>query len=101
MAELSERLGVSTSHLGLMERGERGIVSANLWALSKIFDVPIDHFFIPSNIGKEAYDEEYNPPANANRKKIQSLLACAEDSSLEFIANTITGVIKLTQAPKK
>ena len=47
--ELSNMLGVTASHVGLIERGAKGTTAAMLYRLTKIFGVSFDNFF------KEAY----------------------------------------------
>ena len=89
--ELSESLDITPSHLRLMEAGNRGTTSINLLKFSKFFGIPTDQFFIPPNTGKKAGDEP-STPTNATRKKIQALVAVADDSSLEFIASMIKGI---------
>ena len=102
ISELSKRMGISYSHLGLMERGERGTSTVNLWMLSKVFDLTIDYFFVAPEEREKTKGKGHAASANPNRKKIDALLAYVEDDmSLEFIASTITGVIDLTQIPKK
>jgi len=96
MAELSKRMEITYSHLGLIERGERGTTSINLRKLSKIFNVTIDSFFVPLDVRVGAVEDTGDPLAAANRKKVQSLMTCVDDSALDFVVNTIKGVIDLT-----
>ena len=47
--ELAELIGITSGFLGNIERGERGATPLTLFKLSKIFNVPIDHFFFKSD----------------------------------------------------
>ena len=95
--ELSEMMGLSNSHLGLIERGERGTTAINMQKLTKIFNIPADYFFVPRDIDDNLIDNE-EASAKANRKKIASLANLLEDSSLKFVVDTLKGVITLTKA---
>ena len=97
--ELSEIMGLTSSHLGLIERGERGTTSINMLKLSKIFNVPADYFFTPHDMHGEPENEDCDKSAAANRKKIASLLTLVDDSALKFVVDTLKGVIDIT-SPK-
>jgi len=97
IGELSSMLGISQSHLGLIERGHRGANSVNLMKLSKIFDMKIDEFFVPYSAKRDSASNNSDTPANTSRKKIQTMIACADDSMLELIAHTIKGITKFTK----
>lgn len=42
-AELGEKVGISASHVGLIERGERGVTVSNLIKFVNIFGVSMDY----------------------------------------------------------
>ncbi|MCL2049158.1 MAG: helix-turn-helix transcriptional regulator [Defluviitaleaceae bacterium] len=42
-AKLAEKIGISVPHLGLIERGERGVTILKCIRLSVIFDVSTDY----------------------------------------------------------
>ena len=44
---LAEMIELVPSHIGLLERGERGATPVTLVKLSKAFNKPIDYFFHP------------------------------------------------------
>jgi len=95
--ELSETLGISPSHLGLIERGERGTTSVNMLKVSKLFNKPANYFFVPRDKEGEPVDDKGNAYAATKRRKIKSLLTLVEDSSLNFVISMLQGVIGLTQ----
>jgi len=78
---------LTTSHMGLIERGERGVTAISLSRLSKILDIPVDKLFVGPN-----KKDKYSTDAQASRKKIQSLTTNLTDTELEFIIHTIKGV---------
>ena len=90
--ELAEMMDLTSSHMGLIERGERGATAVTLSKLSKAFDIPIDNLFTSPKPGGLSVREEKNSP---QAKKIQSLMTCLNETELEFIVHTIKGVIAM------
>ena len=90
--ELAEMMDLTSSHMGLIERGERGATAVTLSKLSKAFDLPIDNLFTNPKPGGYSVREEKNSPQS---KKIQSLMTCLNETELEFIVHTIKGVIAM------
>jgi len=90
--ELAETLGVATSHIGLIERGERGATGLMLLKLSRALDKPIDHFFHPPQNTLSVKEYKYENTIEAHRKKIATLIVGLNDVQLDFIAATIMGV---------
>jgi len=93
--ELAEMMELTSSHMGLIERGERGATAVTLSKLSKAFDIPIDHLFASPRASGMSVREEENDGSKANRKKVQSLITCLDDIELEFIIHSIKGVIAM------
>ena len=93
--ELAEYLDISPSHLGLIERGERGLTAVNLSILSEFLEVPIDDFFSGTAKGGKSVRDESDIETQANRKKIQSLITRISNPGLELVINTCKGVIAL------
>ncbi|MCL2527683.1 MAG: helix-turn-helix domain-containing protein [Defluviitaleaceae bacterium] len=92
--ELAEMMELTSSHMGLIERGERGATAVTLSKLSKSFDIPIDHLFASPKAGGLSVREGNDEP-QANRKKVQSLITCLDDIELEFVIHTIKGIIAM------
>ncbi|MCL2362889.1 MAG: helix-turn-helix domain-containing protein [Defluviitaleaceae bacterium] len=93
--ELAEMMDLTSSHMGLIERGERGATAVTLSKLSKAFDIPIDHLFTSPKPGGLSVREEDDALPQANRKKVQSLMTCLNETELEFVVHTIKGVIAM------
>jgi len=96
--ELAEMMELTSSHMGLIERGERGATAVTLSMLSKSFDIPIDHLFTNPNKGGLSMYEEKDFAPQANRKKIQSLMTCLDEDQLQFVVHTIKGLISMQQS---
>jgi len=94
--ELAELMELTTSHMGLIERGERGATAVTLSKLSKTFDVPIDHFFTSPKKGGLSVRESEDSRPHASRKKIHSLISSLNESELDFVIHTIKGVIAMS-----
>jgi len=92
--ELAEMMDLTSSHMGLIERGERGATAVTLSKLSKAFDIPIDHLFTSPKPGGLSVREEVDAPS-PNRKKVHSLMTCLNETELEFVVHTIKGVIAM------
>jgi len=93
--ELAEMMELTSSHMGLIERGERGATAVTLSRLSKSFDIPIDHLFISPKKGGLSVREDRD--TSANSKKIHSLITCLDESELEFIIHSIKGLIAMNR----
>jgi len=95
--ELAEMMDLTSSHMGLIERGERGATAVTLTKLSHAFGIPVDNLFAsPKRGGLSVREEsEKDSPSAANRKKIQSLITCLNESELEFVVHSIKGVIAM------
>jgi len=96
--ELAEIMELTTSHMGLIERGERGATAVTLSKLSKTFDIPIDHFFTNPKRGGLSVREGNDSGLQASRKKIHSLITRLSETELDFVVHAIKGVIAMTNA---
>jgi len=88
--ELATILGVSTAHMGLMERGERGVHVLHLNTLSEIFKVPIAEFFTSNN-----EDDVKGLENDARRDAIFTLTAGLDESELDYVADMIKGLLEM------
>jgi len=93
--ELADMLGISASHMGLIERGERGATATTLSRISKVFEMSIDVFFTKPANKDGAVIEGSDPDAHANRMKIKSIIGSLSGRDLEVVANLITNLMKL------
>ena len=90
--ELANMLEITASHLGLIERGERGATAVTLSMLSNAFGIPIDHLFnSPVSDGQTVFSDV----DETNRKKILSLLTCLNHHELDFVTHVIKGMIAM------
>lgn len=93
--ELAELMGLTNSHMGLIERGERGATAVTLARLSRVFDIPIDNLFVSKRYGGLSVKEELDPRPQTRRKKINSLISSLGEKELDFVIHTIKGVIAM------
>lgn len=97
--ELAKIMEISPSHVGLIERGARGMTSVSLSILSNAFDISIDEFFVSKRRGGESVRDE-GSAVPSYRKKVNALLASLNEAELEFTVNTIKGVIAMNAAQR-
>ena len=93
--ELAEMMELTTSHMGLIERGERGATAVTLSKISRAFDIPIDHLFVSPIKGGLSVREGEATATEQKSKKVQSLITCLDDPALDFLVHTIKGIISL------
>ena len=98
--ELAQMMEMSSSHVGLIERGERGATAVTLAMLSRIFDVPIDDFFSKPN-KKGSKDADITAGVKASRKRINSLIANLGEKELDCVTSMIKAVVAMTDSKKK
>lgn len=87
-AELAERLEVSTSYIGMMERALNNVTLDNLVKLSNILETPVAFFVQDSLIPQKDTDID---------TKIINELNSLSDSQKEFILDTIMGLKNFCQ----
>jgi len=94
--ELAELVDLTTSHMGLIERGERGATGVTLMKLSRILGRPIDDFFYEAKENKPSLSEGSKEDIfEADKKKFISLAAYLTEKELHFAINMVKGVIRL------
>ena len=91
--ELAYQMGLTTSHMGLMERGERGATAINLSKLSRIFDKPVDNFFKDSIDKNDTAWTDDDPEVIAYKNKIKSIINSLPARKLELIVHLIKGLV--------
>lgn len=98
--ELAELMELTTSHMGLIERGERGATAVSLSKLSNVLEIPIDSLFAsPNDTGMSVGNYQDTTPY-ASRGKIQSLTTCLAEAELDFIIHIIKGIIAMNHHHK-
>lgn len=96
--ELAEILDLTTSHMGLIERGERGATGVTLMKLSRALDKPIDDFFYDSKDSALVREDSNDDKLEANRRKIASLVTYLTENELNFLTDIIKGIIRLNHS---
>jgi transcriptional regulator with XRE-family HTH domain len=93
--ELAEILDLTVSHMGLIERGERGATAVNLEKLSGIFGVTIDSLFSERDSGYREVRESDDPTeaTEAARKKVNSLLTRLDTGELDIVVGLVKGLL--------
>jgi len=92
--EFAKLLELTNSHLGLIERGERGASATTLEKVVKSLGVTIDGLF--SETGKFKHSREYQD-ANTSvyYQKVATLANLLTDDELQIIAHTIEGMVSM------
>ena len=97
--ELAEILDLTTSHMGLIERGERGATGVTLLKLSRVLDKSIDDFFHNAKDKIVVVSEGVNKDnLETKRKKVSSLITYLTDKEFKFIVDVIKGLIRINHA---
>jgi len=92
---LAELLDVSSSHMGLMERGERGVHSFHLDRISKLFGIPVGDLFVRLN-DYESYEiNAADAEMQANRDTLYALSGELNIAEIEFTADVIMGLLSM------
>jgi len=97
--DLGALIGVSTSHMGLMERGERGVHALNLAKLSKIFNISIDDFFRDIDHRRSPTYHKPDGILKSNRKTIYALTSGLNVEETEYVALMIRGLLDMQEKP--
>jgi len=91
--ELAETLDLTVSHMGLIERGERGATAVTLEKLAHVFSVSIDSLFAEPDNKKFSVKEESDDDASSNRRKISTQITRLNEKETEFVIHVIKGLI--------
>ena len=90
--ELATIIGLTVSHVGLIERGARGATAVTLEKLSHIFGIPIDTLFQPLE------STNINPKAGQISdlmKQVKAQIATLTEDECMIVSHTIQGILKL------
>jgi len=93
--ELAETLDLTVSHMGLIERGERGATAVTLEKLAHVFDIKIDTLFHEAEKKSVSLKEERGGNLDSNRRKITSLATRLNEQETDFLIHTIKGLVNL------
>ncbi|MCL2371991.1 MAG: helix-turn-helix domain-containing protein [Defluviitaleaceae bacterium] len=96
--ELAEIIDLTTSHMGLIERGERGATGVTLMKLSHVLDRPIDDFFYEHKDRPSLREGSNEDKFEANRKRLASLFAYLTEKEQHFALHVIKELIRLNHS---
>jgi len=96
--ELAEVVDLTTSHLGLIERGERGATPVTLEKLVKAFGVTIDSLFTAPRKMFSARERRDNK--GSYYSKVCTLLSHLTEPELEMLTYTIKGITSMRKHNK-
>ena len=91
--ELAEALDLTISHMGLIERGERGATAVTLEKLSRVFSIQVDILFAEPDKKSLSVREEREDNLSANRRKITSLVTRLDERETDIVIHLINGLI--------
>ena len=90
---LAEMLDLTVSHLGLIERGERGATAQTLEKLSRVLKLPIDSFF--------GVDENRDETVGSAEKRISPIVSEFDEDEMEFVIKLLKDFATLKRAKKR
>ena len=93
--ELAEVVDITTSHLGLIERGERGATPVTLEKLVKAFDISVDSLFSESGRAAFARERRERKSQTTYYKRICTLMSHLSDAELLLLTHTIKGIVAM------
>lgn len=95
--EMAEILDLTTSHLGLIERGERGATPVTIERIVRTFSITIDALFSPYSRAY-ATKEPIKPVKGVFATKVDALVSNLTEDELEALTHTIKGMVALRKA---
>ena len=92
--ELAEMLDLTVSHMGLIERGERGATAVTLEKLARVFSIQIDTLFTePERESLSLRENEESDALASNCRKITSLITRLNRPETEYVIHMIKGLV--------
>jgi len=89
--ELAELIDITVSHLGLIERGERGATPVTLGRLMSVFGVTSDSLLAEPS--KALFAKETSGDSAPYFKKVSALITHLSEAELEMLCYSIKGII--------
>ena len=93
--EMAGVIDLTVSHLGLIERGERGATPVTLQKLVKALDVSIDDLFTESERSKKLSLKQRKEADDTYFKKVSTLITHLQEKELESLTYTIKGLVRM------
>jgi len=99
--ELAAMLDLTISHLGLIERGERGATSVVIEKLTEAFKISIDSLFKEHTRTSSRRNREANvEPPDTLKSRVMTLTSQLSDAELVVLEHTITGIFSMRKLAK-
>lgn len=92
--KLAEMLDLSPGFVGLIEHGNRGATTYNLYKLSELFGVGVETFYAVDE-GSKIVRLSEDTALNSKRDHLISLTQDLTDTEIDFITHTLKMVYKL------
>ena len=98
--ELAEIIDITTSHLGLIERGERGATPVTIEKVGIAFGISIDQLF---KIPQRALASREDRPKikGPYLKKVNALITHLTEAELELLSHSIKGILAMRKTGPK
>ena len=90
--DFARLLDLAPSHLGLIERGERGATPVTLERIVRAFGITIDSLF-----DEHGRNEEKDDNQGVYYKKVSALITDLTDPELKILSHTIAGILEVRE----
>jgi len=98
--ELGQMVGVTVSHISLIEKGQRGANCVTLMRLSKAFGIPIDYLFSSPHEEGASTRDEVCTSLQLKRDRALSLITTLSEEEVVFVLRMVKAVISMHNARK-
>jgi transcriptional regulator with XRE-family HTH domain len=99
--ELAEIMKLSTAHIGMIERGERGVTANNLVKLAKVLGVPIGRFTHSQENRQIPYNEEYSyNEESESKERLLQMIPFMSSSEVDYLIQSLISLRKAIRMSK-
>ena len=94
--DLAAIMNMTKAHIGLIEKGKRGVVAQNLYNFGRVFGVPLEFFF--ENSTEANFEESFilrNKELCESRKKFLSLITNFTKEEMDFALECLRAFNKM------
>jgi len=92
--ELASIIDLTASHLGLIERGERGATPLTMEKVVEAFGISVDSLFSDPAYSNESTINQCENAGDTYFKKVSALATNLAEPELEFLSHVIDGLVK-------
>ena len=85
LEEVSDILGLSVAAVGMMERGDRGMTSYNLFKVASIFGVSPGVFYEDDSVAQKDSSSQIDKRRKTNLTKLAAFTGTLSDDELEYV----------------